>query len=437
MEDKPNSISPDTLAEIKSYSKKEMLAWIDKRIEAKKQALVSSTNNTALDQEIVDELTSLQELRKLYELPGLFSKPRNLWLFLLALLVPLIGVVVFLFWVRLDQTFIELNLRSSAVNFRTAEDSEQQPIVKDLDFQEITFNDVGFVETARARENNLETFKLTLEQNANESTDGGYIALEELIVPANTALYLSTPEDTAASADLTLSTMGTTSFEKIAEPSFYDAAIILCELTLPDENGTASEPGNQSCEDDFTLELEVLNAKEALTEESKNGSLVIGPTPYRTTAKLLRFNFKPVAESPKLAQQTQISSLSFMRFDELSDTQRTRGEWVSGIESGTLYYEGLAGKELQLRPGEKLRFEDARGTLRVLELAEGLITVQFRGVVSNMQTGSNSYARNLMPTYIERLRAEDSFKALLAGLITLVVGIIPVIPWQKLSGKSS
>jgi hypothetical protein len=441
MEPKSNDINPNVIADMKSHSKKEMLEWIDKRIEAKKQALISDKSlDKTLDQALLDELKALKEVRILYEYNDkeefknqyrIDDESRNLSPIPIAFLALIIGIVVFLFWARLNWTFIELDITSSSVKFITAEVAGLQPIIKDLDFEKIGFNNFGSLETANKR---LDTegstpFRLNVKSEADS-----YVTLEEFFVPENSTVYLSTPEESGGVAKesgavyfLKSGEAGAVYLSTLEEQKVYEAAVILCESLLPKEDGGTSSQvvnqENQPCTDELVLELELNNieATQPFKDQFEDGSLVIGLSPYRTIAKILRFNFKPLNESPRLAQQTQISSLNFMRFDNLSDTQRVRGELVSGIESGTIYYEGLAGTERdkrELRPGERLQFGAAQGTLRAIELENGLIHIQFRGTVRQMRTGSHS----LMPTYIERFRANDVFKALVAGLVTLLGG---------------
>ncbi len=399
--------------EKKEPSKSDMFHWLERYIEAKKRALTLDQPHGLATDQLLEELHKLKEIKSLFTTYIVNRIARTLFFSILVLA----AIIPLLFWFRLGTTSIELNLITSAVGFTTMKGAGLQPFIENLEFESIGFSELSAVEIASQRPVDMTSFRLSLQPDTDS-----YVTLEKFIVPGESVVYLSTSDD--------------------AEAGSYEAAITVCEGL---EGSEVVSP--RTCDTDLALELEVgfgsdkenIQISQSIKEQLEEGSLVVQPAPYRDIAKLLRFHFSPrtsPAEETRinLAEQLQISSLNFMRLDELSDSQRARGGLVSGIELGEIYYQDLgelAATEEDdrakrfLRPGEYLRFTDATGILRTVVLEDSLIHVQFRGTVRGMKTGSYS----LMPTYIEWLRSKNSFTAIAASVITLFVGLVPLGMW--------
>jgi hypothetical protein len=103
--------------------------------------------------------------------------------------------------------------------------------------------------------------------------------------------------------------------------------------------------------------------------------------------------------------QLQFEDLSLVRIDEDSDISQSHLRRESTVRSGTLYFEALDGRARAIRPGEMLEFEQARGWIRKIELGEEGLTVMLRMTVAEIRTGWDGSSRSLMPTYLEWLRA--------------------------------
>lgn len=100
-----------------------------------------------------------------------------------------------------------------------------------------------------------------------------------------------------------------------------------------------------------------------------------------------------------------IQDLSLLRIEDRRGPEGLPVRRVSTILSGTIYLEELNGQELKLRSGEAIRLEGSQGEIEFLELKDDHIVLQFRGRVRGMTTGSSEIGRNLMPTWLEWLRA--------------------------------
>jgi hypothetical protein len=131
----------------------------------------------------------------------------------------------------------------------------------------------------------------------------------------------------------------------------------------------------------------------------------------------------PEALQPVFLPQLVVTGLTFSRIDEFADLERTLVRRISTIRSGTLYLEELNGRAVPLRAGEALRFDEVRGHMRILQLHENHITLQFRGRVRGMRTGWDEVRRSLMPTYLEWLKERHGL-ILLWGTTLYLFGII-------------
>jgi hypothetical protein len=118
-----------------------------------------------------------------------------------------------------------------------------------------------------------------------------------------------------------------------------------------------------------------------------------------------------------------VSDLSLFRIDHFMDAERTVIRRVSTILSGTVRLEALHGQERSLRPGEGVQFAQSHGEIRALRLYDDRIALKFHGRVAGMTVGSGESYRSLMPTYFEWLRARHGL-SLLWGTTLYVFGLI-------------
>ena len=131
---------------------------------------------------------------------------------------------------------------------------------------------------------------------------------------------------------------------------------------------------------------------------------------------------------PVLAPSLAISTLALVRIDEVAQGGRSVVRRVSTLHSGSVFFDELAGREMHLRSHEGLRFDEAQGEIRELRFADGLLTVNFHGIVRGMASGSLERPRNLMPSWLEWLRANQPL-ALLWGSALYVFGLLTTL-WQ-------
>jgi hypothetical protein len=131
--------------------------------------------------------------------------------------------------------------------------------------------------------------------------------------------------------------------------------------------------------------------------------------------------------------QVPIQKLAFFRVAERSDSSVSLVRRLSTLTSGTLYFESLNGEKHVLRAGEALRFGEARGEIRTLQLGKDDLALNFHGRVRGMRTGSDDSSLNLMPTWLEWLKARHGL-SLLWGTTFYVFGMaLAVLRWLKVS----
>lgn len=110
------------------------------------------------------------------------------------------------------------------------------------------------------------------------------------------------------------------------------------------------------------------------------------------------------------ARQLAFDQTELLAGGSLTDSTYVRS--VSTLRSGRLHLLALAGREQALRRGEALAFSRVEGELQELALADGALSVRFAGQARGMQTGGAGYARSLMPTWLEWLRANQAVSLL-------------------------
>ena len=121
-----------------------------------------------------------------------------------------------------------------------------------------------------------------------------------------------------------------------------------------------------------------------------------------------------VTDATPLAFAPSVSStaLSVAHVERLSQDGATHVRQVSTLTSGRLFLLSLNGQERALRFGEAITFRHTRGELRSIEPNGPVIALRFHGQVSGMATGFDATARDIMPTWLEWLRNNQSLSLL-------------------------
>ena len=129
--------------------------------------------------------------------------------------------------------------------------------------------------------------------------------------------------------------------------------------------------------------------------------------------------------------QVPVENPSFRRVDQYGDREVSVLRTLSTILGGTLFFESLGGVAKQLRAGEMLRFREAAGELRTLQLRPDRVALSFHGTVSGMTSGDDDARQSLMPTWLDLLRAQHGL-ALMWGSTVYIAGLaMGVLRWWK------
>lgn len=123
----------------------------------------------------------------------------------------------------------------------------------------------------------------------------------------------------------------------------------------------------------------------------------------------------PLALAPVIAAQ----GLALDEIETLAGDGATHVRRASTLRAGRLHLLALDNRTLELRRGELLTLGGARGELRELEAAAGLLKLRFAGEVTTLTKGEGGQARNLLPTLLEWLRANQALALVWAGGLTL------------------
>lgn len=126
-----------------------------------------------------------------------------------------------------------------------------------------------------------------------------------------------------------------------------------------------------------------------------------------------------------LAQVMAVQRLALDEIETLADSDATHVRRVSSLRSGQLHRLAMEGGPLALRRGELLSLGSAggegrlQGELREVEAGAGAVKLRFVGEVRSLSRGEAPHARNLMPTWLQWLRANQAFALVWGSGLTL------------------
>lgn len=130
-----------------------------------------------------------------------------------------------------------------------------------------------------------------------------------------------------------------------------------------------------------------------------------------------------ISFSPQIA----VNSLSLYEVRHSKGIDRT----FSSLLSGAVYLEALNGRKLDLRSRQELRLKTPSGRIRGIQLEPGSAALQFHGFVEGMETGSQDYPRDLMPTYLEWLHSRHGLSLLWGTAIYIFGLVLAALRWFK------
>lgn len=131
------------------------------------------------------------------------------------------------------------------------------------------------------------------------------------------------------------------------------------------------------------------------------------------------------------ATQLAIERLSLSRIDELQAQGGTTAQEMSTILSGTIFFEALNGQARALRASELLRFDEISGVVRTLRIEDDRVRMQFRGTVRGMRSGWGDAPANLMPSWLDWLRARHGLSLLWGTTLYLFGLAVAALRWWR------
>ena len=337
-----------------------------------------------------ESLASVQRLAQLTELQSDLMPPRppGHWVMAASLGVT-VAIVSVLLLVHVRETEIELDLIVSELRFKV--DSRQQ-LTDTLQLATLGATGLSGVALPSGDINGSAPVTGVRLSAGTGAAAGGAISLEPIVAPAHAEMTLSIGE---VPGELRLSISH------------------LEEVLRADVIGT------------------ILAAAPRFGQKSLSVAtpqpVVLTPGPADAG-----LDFSPLSPGGVLfAPGLTITDMTLMHIDEVSEDDKTAVRAVSTVQSGSVYLEELGGRELKLRSHEELRFTQARGEIRSIGLKDGGLALNFRGRVRGMASGSLAHPRNLMPRWLDWLRANQPLSLLWGSAVYLFGLSTAVRQWWK------
>jgi hypothetical protein len=124
---------------------------------------------------------------------------------------------------------------------------------------------------------------------------------------------------------------------------------------------------------------------------------------------------KPLALAPVM----EVQGLALDEVETLAGDNATHVRLISTLRGGHLHRLALDDRVLVLRRGELILLGGASGELREVEARAGVIHLRFVGELRTLSRGEGAHARNLMPTLLEWLRANQALALVWGSSLTL------------------
>jgi hypothetical protein len=141
----------------------------------------------------------------------------------------------------------------------------------------------------------------------------------------------------------------------------------------------------------------------------------------------LEFTFLDGGQNP-FVEHLPLQTISMSSIQQFTDGDQLSARRVSSIISGVLYFDSLDGLERKLRQGETLEVKPLKGVLERIGVADGKITLEFRGTVTSISTGDDGQT-DLMPTCLAWLHARHGLSLMWGTGIYLFGLAMGVLRW--------
>jgi len=336
-------------------------------------------------------MTRLERMARLLEIHKLFRPPPKRWP-VIAILASILLIVTSLLYFRLGRTEIELDLNVAEISFKLVGKNEQ--IITDaFRISEIDISGLDEIRLPRVFQSKQTVQNSTVQIVSGDRQEGrGKLTLASLVLPAETTV-------TIRHGDM---------------PNEFLFIFRGQPLGL---NITAQGLGEFSLLNELPREYDFTTPK---VFRFKSGH-------DRLRLRLL------FADATKIEfyERIDVQSLTFSSIEHFADVDRTLYREVSSIKDGTLYYKALQGQPTALRAGEPIHFSQSEGFIRELRLYADRISLKFHGHVRGMVTGTIENPINLMPTWLEYLRANHSLAILWGSVVSIFSLVLVALRWLR------
>ncbi len=333
-----------------------------------------------------EKVENLRRLLEIMEVAGVAQKVQTRRLILASILLGTLVTVSILLFGRVSETEIELDISVSQLAFESA---EHQPLTQLMD--------VTVLGASGLQEIRLPHSETELSTNVSNDEHGD-AAVKISVVRANGQKGVATLEPIIMSPETRMQLQKSSSHYRFSmEHLEYPLRLAI--------NGP------------IIISLPQTPAEQLNLKSPK--SVVLSPNIENTDLQLTVANSSDIALSPLLS----VSEIDLTHITVLEKSGGTIVRQLSTILSGTLYFESLINIKRELRPGELLRFNIIYGEIRTLAIREDAMVMKFHGVVSKMRLGSFDRGTNLMPSYLEWLKAQHGL-SLLWGTALYLSGLL-------------
>jgi hypothetical protein len=336
-------------------------------------------------------MSRLERMARLLEIHELFRPPPKRWP-VIAILVSILLIVTSLLYFRLGRTEIELDLNVGEISFKLLGKNEQ--IITDaFEISEIDISGLDEIRLPSGFQSNQTVQNSTVQIVSSVRQEGrGKLTLASLILPAETTVT-------------------------IKHGDIPNEFLFIFKGQPVGVNITAQGLGQFSVLNDLPREYEFTTPKVFRFNSGHDGLRL---HLLFTDATKLRFY-----------SRIDVQSLTFSSIEHFADVGRTLYREVSSVKDGTLYYEALKGQRTTLRAGEPIHFNQSEGFIRELRLYADRISLKFHGHVRGMVTGTIENPINLMPTWLEYLRANHSLAILWGSVVSIFSLVLVVLRWLR------
>ena len=360
------------------------------RGETKKLARETLQHGGIVPKHRLDALDSLERLVKVQERLDAPNSRRWPIVALLALTLTVVSVLIFS---RVSETEVELDLRLSEVGLRL--DGEQILVQDGTNLAALTVAGArslsirGSGDWPGLQQTDASGGGINLKISRDSNTVGGEITMQGLEVSDGSTVWL----------------------QATREPGQF-------RLTLDDPEAEIRASLHGPLRLEYGSDSTVIDFRIPRPAVFHSGD---------STLDLIIALVAPDAEF--LSPQIAVSGLSFIEVLQGEGSDRP----LSSLLSGTVVFEALNGRTMDLVNRQSLRLGDPNGSVVGIQAELGSTTLQFRGTVSNLETGSLDHSRSLMPTYLEWTQARHGL-SLFWGVSLYVFGLgSAVMRWLRVT----